>query len=276
MKKIITAVTAILGSISIIYYIVCGAVYSFTLSGLWIWLCFGLIMYLGCFWKYVFEPKIHKKYFRIYKIFKKICLTAFALFMMSFFVFEGFLISKWHSGYKHDDTKADAVIILGATVEYDKPGEALAQRIDRTYSIIVKNPDAVVIACGGLGEEDIITEAECIKRELCAMGIPESRILTEERSTSTAENFKYAAELLGRGTKSVAVVTSGFHQFRALKIGRAAFNACNLTETVLFPISSPCMSLQLPRNMVREFAAFTSDFFSGNVLLSKDTFSPKI
>lgn len=256
MKKAFTVIATVLGSISIIYYIVCGTVYSFTLSGLWIWLAFGLIILFGCLFINIAEPKIGKKYFRIYKILKRVCLTAFALFMTSFFVFEGLLISKWQNGYKNDNTKADAVIILGATVEYDKPGETLSRRIQRAYGIIAKNPDAVIIACGGLGEGDIITEAECIKRELCALGIPEDRILTEEKSTSTAENFRYAAELIDRDTESVAVVTSGFHQLRALLLGRAELDSCGLGDTVLFPVSSPCISLQLPRYMVREFAAY--------------------
>ncbi len=257
MKKVtvLSAASAVLGVLCIAYYILCGILYSFDMSGLWIWPSFALIMFFGCLWKYAVEPKIDNKHFRIYKHLKRMILTVFALFMLAFITFECFLIAEWCKGNDRSNTKADVVIILGSTVEYDKPGEALEWRIATAFEVIKENPYATVIACGGFGEDDIITEAECIKRELTELGIAEDRIIKEERSTSTAENFKYAAELFPDTASSAAVVTSGFHCFRALMVGRASFAAFGITDVALFPVSSPCTSVQLPRNMVREFAA---------------------
>ncbi len=254
------------GVICIIYYFVCGIAKSFTTSGLWIWLAFGLILLSGCVWKTLVEPKLlTSEALRLYKGLKGACLSLFALFLLIFFVFEGFLIKEWIRGNGNSHVSADAVIILGATVEYDRPGDTLEKRIGTAYELILKNPDAVVIACGGLGEGDIITEAQCIKNELIAGGIEENRIITEESSTSTAENFTYAASLLPNGAKRVAFVTSGFHQFRALTVGKASLESCGITDVTLIPVSSPCASVQLPCSMVREFAAFVKSLIHGNI-----------
>ena len=59
-----------------------------------------------------------------------------------------------------------------------------------------------------------------MRRGLTARGIEESRLLLEERSTSTAENFTFSKEVLRQAgidpeTAVVAVVTNDFHCFRA-------------------------------------------------------------
>ena len=46
----------------------------------------------------------------------------------------------------------------------------------------------LAIYTGGKGGNENISEGECIRRELVAMGIDPSRIYVEDQSTSTAEN----------------------------------------------------------------------------------------
>ena len=64
-------------------------------------------------------------------------------------------------------------------------------------------------------------------RGLTQRGIPASRLILEEASTSTAENFAWSRELLERRgvdteTAAIAVVTSDFHCFRAHLIAQRA------------------------------------------------------
>ena len=59
-----------------------------------------------------------------------------------------------------------------------------------------------------------------MRRGLTALGIAEDRLLLEERSTSTAENFAFSkAVLVENGVEPasavIAVVTNDFHCFRA-------------------------------------------------------------
>ena len=96
------------------------------------------------------------------------------------------------------------------------------KKIDRQRAAEYLNahPDIPAVLSGGQGNGENITEAECMRRQLTAMGIGESRLLLEERSTSTAENFAFSKELLRQAgidpeTAVVAVVTNDFHCFRA-------------------------------------------------------------
>ena len=251
MKKALPWIFAVVGGVSLIYYIICACLYSFTLSGLWIWLCFSLIMFFICLWLKVAEPRIPQKHLPLYRSCKNAVTAAAALFMTAFILFEVLLGIAWYNGTGNESKEADVVIVLGATVEYDRPGDALRGRIEKAYDVIKNNPDAVIIACGGLGEGDVITESECIKGELVKMGVSAERILTEMNSTSTKENFEFCSKLIPRNAETAAVVTGGFHQFRAMLLARDV-----ITDTELFSVSAPCASFRLPRDMVREFAAF--------------------
>lgn len=260
----LSAVAAVTGSAALIYYVIFGALYSFSRSGLWIWLGFALIMAFACLWNIFIEPRISgRAVMSVYRILKSVCLSLFALFLAVFLLFELCIIGRWIHGCTTHGKSADAVIVLGATVEGDKPGDALKTRILTAYEYLKDKPDAIIIACGGLGEGDVITEADCIKAELTQMGIDGDRILTETRSTSTSENFLFASELIPKDAKRIATVTSGFHQFRAWIIGNGHLNGNG--EVTLIPVSARDVSFALPHSMVREFAAFVSDILDGNV-----------
>lgn len=267
MKKItrLSAASAMLGAICVIYYILCGAVYSFAMSGLWIWLAFGLVLICGFLWQYHAEPRIKGKLLSIYRPIKAAVLSLFIVFIAVFLFFEGLLIREWVSGYSEKESP-DVLIVLGAGVEYDRPGNALGKRIGAAAEFIEKNPGITVIACGGLGTGDIITEADCIKRELVKLEVPEDNILTETDSTSTFENFLFSADLLPEDTHTAAIISSGYHLFRAKYTARTAYQKTG-DNLKLITVSAPCADFLLPFSMVREFAAFTRELCSGNIHL---------
>ena len=64
-----------------------------------------------------------------------------------------------------------------------------------------------------------------MQRWLTARGVPESRIIMEEKSMSTQENLLFTRELLaqrGIGPQvPMAVVTNAFHAYRACTYARA-------------------------------------------------------
>lgn len=268
MKKLtpITVIAAILGTLSIIYYFICGILRTFTYSGLWIWISFGFIMWFGCLWKMLVEPKIlatDKKV--LYLRLKTVCLSLVSLFLLVFIIFETILIATWIDGCTNSSEDVDAVIVLGAAVDYDHPGDALEKRISVAYEYIKDHPDVPVIVCGGRSAEDIISEADCIKAELIRMGVPADRIVTEDRSTSTYLNFYLSSDLIPEGTNRIAIVTSGFHELRACVTGGSVLKRELGHDVKLIPVSAPYTSFFLPFSMVREFAAFCSDLSDGNI-----------
>ena len=122
----------------------------------------------------------------------------------------------------------DAVIILGAGVNGETPSAALQSRIDAAAEYLQYHPGVPVVLSGGQGPGESITEAEAMRRALSVRWelYEDSPIwLLEERSTNTAENFRYSKELLAANgvnteTAVIAVVTNDFHCFRAHMIAR--------------------------------------------------------
>lgn len=119
---------------------------------------------------------------------------------------------------------ADAVVVLGAGVNGEEPSAALWSRIRAAEAYLEKHPGIPVVLSGGRGAGEDISEAEAMRRALEAEN-ETLRLLLEERSTNTAQNFAFSKELLEEngldtGTAVIAVVTNDFHCFRARMIAQ--------------------------------------------------------
>lgn len=113
----------------------------------------------------------------------------------------------------------DYLIVLGARVKGDMMTKALLFRVEAALEYLRENPNTKVIASGGQGPGEDITEAEAMRRYFVANGIDEDRILLEDRSTTTFENLSFSRELVGEDA-SVAIVSNDFHVYRASIIGK--------------------------------------------------------
>lgn len=134
-----------------------------------------------------------------------------------YFLFqEGRLLCSAHEKPKPG---ADYMIIMGAQVKGDRPSRSLLRRIEAGAGYLKRNPGTKVIASGGRGPGENITEAACIAEMLMDMGIGKERILLEAASESTRENLLYSMALGGK-EKSYVIVTNGFHLFRSLETAR--------------------------------------------------------
>lgn len=148
--------------------------------------------------------------------------------------------------------KEDAVIVLGAGLIGDRPSRTLADRLDAAVAYHAENPTALIVVSGGQGADEAVSEAFAMKRYLTEHGVAESVVVTEDRSTSTAENFAFSKELLDglfNENYTVAYITSDFHVFRAGHIAKEAGlkNACHLHSATAWYAVVP--------NGLREMAA---------------------
>ena len=162
---------------------------------------------------------------RIGKACKRIFLVGLSVALFLFLTVEGLLLS--HGEQDNSALPVDAVIVLGAGVSGESPSLILWSRINAAAAYLEKHPDVPVVLSGGKGSGEDISEAECMRRGLMARGAGEARLLLEENSTSTAENFAFSKELLQANgidtdTAVIAVVTSDFHCFRAHLIAQRA------------------------------------------------------
>ena len=117
----------------------------------------------------------------------------------------------------------DAVIVLGAGIRGDRVTVPLAYRLNAAIEYHKKNPDAMIVVTGGQGYQETITEAEAMEGYLLRKGVDPSKIIKEEKATSTNENMRFTKEILDEyfeGDYSVVVVTNNFHIYRGVQIAK--------------------------------------------------------
>lgn len=110
----------------------------------------------------------------------------------------------------------DVVIVLGCSCK-SSICEALNQRIKAAARYLDKHPDSICIASGGNTTEYYDSEAEYIAIELAKYGVPKSKIIVENKSQNTSENIQNSKRIIDEKglSKSVAIATSEYHQYRA-------------------------------------------------------------
>ncbi|WP_157842734.1 YdcF family protein [Bacillus alkalisoli] len=113
----------------------------------------------------------------------------------------------------------DYIVVLGARLHGETMSLALLYRVEAALKYLQENPNTYVIASGGQGPGETITEAEAMKRYFVKNGIAEERIIEEKRSTTTLENLSYSNEYISEGS-SVGIVSNDFHLFRASFIAK--------------------------------------------------------
>ena len=153
----------------------------------------------------------------------------------------------------------DAVVVLGTAVKDGDVTPALRSRLDATVDYANANADAVIVVAGGLAPGESVTEALAMERYLVTRGVAEHRIIREERSTSTFENFVYAKGLLDVrfGTEyTTAFVTSDYHVLRAAGIAETA----GLRPT---RVHADTPWYEVPVDYVRECLAITKFVVTG-------------
>lgn len=150
------------------------------------------------------------------------------------------------------------VIVLGCQVNGQKPSVMLRDRIEAAYDYLKDHPNVKVIASGGKGSNENISEAECIRRELIARGIDESRIYVEDRSVNTAENMAFSAQIVEEYglCPTLAVASDNFHQLRA-----SIFASRNGLETR--SLGCPSVWYMGPGYWAREVMALAAAYIRG-------------
>ena len=140
------------------------------------------------------------------------------------------------------------VIVLGCRVYDSGPSLMLTARVNTAYDYLTAHPDAVCILSGGQGDDEPMTEAQCMYDMLTNRGVDPARLIKEEESTSTKENILFSAAIIEEENlpRSVAVVTNEYHQYRASLI------AGSLGLTECYAVSAPSQRILLPTYFMRE------------------------
>ena len=152
------------------------------------------------------------------------------------------------------DYDPDFLLILGCRVRGDEPEPTLAMRIQKAAGFLSEHKNTIAICCGGIVHPDQTkSEAEAIKDGLVKDGIEESRILLEDQSTTTKENFSNAKKIID-GMKlqkepKIAFLSSEFHLMRSLYIAKR-------TGVAVRSVPAPSPKEQKIKNYIRELLVF--------------------
>ncbi len=115
----------------------------------------------------------------------------------------------------------DAMIILGCRVRGSTPSKSLARRLDRAIAYHHDNPTAMLVVSGGKGDDEDCSEADAMRTYLLAHGVSADRILTEDRSASTEDNFRFSKAVLDAHFDrpyTVAFLSNDYHILRASRL----------------------------------------------------------
>ena len=121
----------------------------------------------------------------------------------------------------------DAVLVLGLQLgAQDEPTPELIARSQAAARAVARlqrkqGETPPVIACGGVTPGHARAEADALAALLAKEGVPQERIIQEDRSQDTMGNMRFSAKLLGGAKgKRVLVVTSDYHLRRAVWTAR--------------------------------------------------------
>ncbi|PID83005.1 MAG: hypothetical protein CSB15_00315 [Clostridiales bacterium] len=147
---------------------------------------------------------------------KKAILIMFCLFIALFIVVEGFIIYTANKDY--ENVKYDYVIVLGAKVYGDDVSSPLKYRLDKTIEYVKIDPNIKIVVSGGKGDDEEKAESTVMKNYLIKNGVDRHKIIEENKSRTTYENFKNSFDIVGKS--KILVATNDFHMFRSLLLAR--------------------------------------------------------
>ena len=97
-------------------------------------------------------------------------------------VYIGFMLLILSFSHTNVDYTEDVVIVLGSGVKNGRPNITLQNRLDAAIDYYNINNDAYIVAAGGLARQKDTTEAAVMKNYLLEKGIPEEKIVVEDKS----------------------------------------------------------------------------------------------
>lgn len=156
------------------------------------------------------------------------------------------------------EDSAKNAIVLGLALENGKPTDDLISKLDCAEKYLQDYPDATLILSGGNSDSSGKTEAGVMRDILSERGIADEKMVEEDSSTSTKENFKNVAKLIDT-KEAVVLISSDYHMDRAV---RAAKNA-GFSEILRLP--APSSAVQFGANVMWEMMLELNELFTQSI-----------
>ncbi len=147
-------------------------------------------------------------------------------------------------------TEETVIIVYGAGLEGEMPGKALQKRLNTALQLY---NGSYIIVSGGQGDNEVRTESSAMKEYLCDRGIPEDKVIEEDRSRNTIDNINYSFEIIkekGFENYKVVSVSNAFHIPRIILL-------CNKLGFESYPALAPDPDSRfIFATLVREYMSY--------------------
>lgn len=246
----------ILGIVMVSYYLIINLISSRKIAFSGIVATIGVIFIIYHFVKNIFA----KNYYFIRGM--KITKTLICIGLIVFVVLETMIVLY----PKNDHSNTDYIVVLGAGLNNgDQLSLTLKDRLDSALKCVKDHGNnGYIIVSGGQGSDEDIPEAEAMKRYLVEQGLPEEKIIKEDKSRNTSENLKFSKDKIqlhsGKNIEDikVKVVTTDFHVLRSDLLAKK-----NGYKDVNF-YASDTVPYLIPVFYSREAVAVVKSFFFDN------------
>jgi uncharacterized SAM-binding protein YcdF (DUF218 family) len=149
-------------------------------------------------------------------------ISLLGMILLTYLIILGLQIWQFSNTQNSQETRqsADFAIILGAGVWQDLPTPVFEARLKHGLELAENFANLKIICTGGLGEEDILTEAEVCRDYLMLNGLAKDRIFLEkEPSKTTYQNLTEAKKVMNSQPKAL-IISDPLHLFRAVEMAK--------------------------------------------------------
>lgn len=179
--------------------------------------------------------------------------------LVAFGVLEAVVLS---GGRTQIQGQPEIMVIFGCQVKPDGPSALLRDRLDTALDYLEGHPDLTVVVTGGQGDDEHVSEAQCMYDYLTGHGVDGERIVLEDRSSNTWQNIRYTLELYQSGALEPSgkflLVSSDFHLRRIKLLWERAWPGTYTLSTLAAPCSHLPSRVQM---FFREPLALAKSFF---------------
>ncbi len=156
----------------------------------------------------------------ITKVFSGVAKTLCGIVAVTAGAYMPFVISDALRNFKDD---CDYLLILGGDIiGADTPSPQLFERMKAAAQYLNENKTVIAVPCGGcFREKQKKSESAIIADYLVEQGISSDRIILEDKSTTTYENFEFGIPVItAHASKNIdeiriAFLSSDYHMHRA-------------------------------------------------------------
>lgn len=150
-------------------------------------------------------------------------IVLFSIDLVLMMILLGYVFYVYYFLKKAKFEDADYLLVLGTRFMTTRVPPVMQERLDMTVSVFHRMHDRpTIIVSGGHSSQLAISEAGMMREYLISQGIPDSKIILENKSLNTMQNLEYSAILLKKNWRAnsspkVMIITSEFYIPRTLQ-----------------------------------------------------------